>query len=139
MNRVDFYFNASDKLEVMAKLLHKSVNGGFHVFVHMRDPKMMQMFNQYLWHSRPLSFLPHVLADHFLATQTPVVIGSDPGSIMKLDILINYDPLIPDYYSRFDRVLEVVSEDAVDRELSREHFRFFKQNGCPVFSHDLKG
>jgi DNA polymerase-3 subunit chi len=58
---------------------------------------------------------------------------------MKLDILINYDPLIPDYYSRFDRVLEVVSEDAVDRELSREHFRFFKQHGCPVFSHDLKG
>jgi DNA polymerase-3 subunit chi len=58
---------------------------------------------------------------------------------MNLDILLNYDSLIPDCYSRFDRVLEVVSEDAVDRELSREHFRFFKQNGCQVISHDLKG
>jgi DNA polymerase-3 subunit chi len=139
MTRVDFYFNASDKMEVMTKLLFKSVSGGFHVFVHMRDSQRLQIFNQYLWQSRPLSFLPHVLADHPLATQTPVVIGADPCSIMNLDILLNYDSLIPDCYSRFDRVLEVVSEDAVDRELSREHFRFFKQNGCQVISHDLKG
>jgi len=138
MTRVDFYFNASDKIDVMTKLLYKSVNSGFHVFVHMRDTIMLHQFDKYLWQSRPLLFLPHVLSDHPLAAQTPVVIGPDPGSISKFDILINYEPLIPDYFSRFDRFLEVVSEDADDRELSRAHFRFFKQSGCPVFSHDLK-
>jgi DNA polymerase-3 subunit chi len=138
MTRIDFYFNASDKLEVMAKLLYKSVNGGYRVFVHMRDKHMLNRFSQYLWQSRPLSFLPHVLSDHPLAAQTPVVIGPDPGSITKCDILINYESLIPDFYTRFDRLLEVVSEDTHDRELSREHFRYFKQLGLPVYSHDLK-
>jgi DNA polymerase III subunit chi len=138
MTRIDFYFNASDKLDVMTKLLYKSVNAGYRVFVHMRDRHMLNRFSQHLWQSRPLSFLPHVLSDHPLAAQTPVVIGPDPVSISKYDIMINYEPLIPDFYTRFDRLLEVVSEDADDRELSREHFRFFKQMGCPVYSHDLK-
>jgi len=138
MTRVDFYFNASDKLDVITKLLIKSVNSGLYVFVHMRDAQMLHQFDQYLWQSRPLSFLPHVLSDHPLAPQTPIVIGAEPGSIVKFDILINYEPLIPEYFSRFDRLLEVVTEDAGGRELSREHFRFFKQRGYPVYSHDLK-
>ena len=138
MTRVDFYFNASDKLGVITKLLFKSVNSGFHVFVHMRDAHMLHQFDQYLWQSRPLSFLPHVLSDHPSAAQTPVVIGPDPGSISKFDILINYEPLIPEYFSRFDRLLEVVSQDTGERELSRDHYRFFKQRGYPVYSHDLK-
>lgn len=138
MTRVDFYFNASDKLDVITKLLYKSVNSGFHVFVHIRDAPMLHQFDQYLWQSRPLSFLPHVLSDHPLAAQTPIVIGAEPDSISKFDILVNYDPLLPDYFSRFNRLIEVVSEDAGGRESSREHFRYFKQRGYPVFSHDLK-
>lgn len=138
MTRVDFYFNATDKLNVMMKLLNKALHGGFHVFVYTQDLHMRHKIDQYLWQSRPLSFLPHVLTGHPLVSKTPVVIGSDPGFISKYDILINYETLIPDFFSRFDRFFEVVTDDAGDRELSREHFRFFKQRGYPVHSHDLK-
>lgn len=138
MTQVDFYFHANNKIDVLIKLLHKAVINGLHVFVHSRDKHMLQKYDQLLWQSRPLSFLPHVLADHPLAAKTAIVLGADPAHIIKFDVLINLEPDVPDFFSRFDRLLEVVTEEDEDIELSRKHYRFFKQNGYPIYSHDLK-
>lgn len=138
MTRVDFYFNASDRFEVITRLLSKAVSRGFHILVYTQDDVRLQKIDHYLWHNPLLSFLPHVRSEHPLAGKTPIVIGSDPGFVTKPDIIINLDDQIPDCFSRFTRLLEVVTEDKDDRDSSRERFRFFKQRGYVVNSHDLK-
>jgi len=138
MTRVDFYFHANDKLDVIIKLLQKAAISGFHTFVYLRDSYLLSKYDQLIWQSRPLSFIPHVLFDHPLAGKTPIVLGADPANIIKFDVLINLEPVIRDYFSRFDRVLEVVTEELEDIELSRDHYRFFKQRGYPIYTHDLK-
>jgi len=139
MTRIDFYFNAHDKYDVMRKLVVKVLNSGQSVFVYARDAATVKQVDQYLWLNQPLSFIPHVLCSHPLAGRTSVVIGDNPDCLPKPEVLINLDDSLPEAFAKFERMLEVVSEQGEDRVQSRDRFRFFKDRGYPVFTHDLKG
>lgn len=138
MTRIDFYFNADDKYEVMRKLVVKVLRAGKSVFIFTRDAASGKRVDQYLWSIQPLSFIPHVECSHPLASLTPVVIGENFSFLSKPEVLLNFDKDLPDEFSRFERMLEIVSENGDDRLLSRDRFRFFKDRGYPVFTHDLK-
>lgn len=138
MTRIDFYFNAGDKYEVMRKLVVKILQAGKSVFIFTRDAASRKRIDQYLWSTLPLSFIPHVECTHPLASYTPVVIGENLSILLKPEVLLNFDKDLPDGFARFERMLEIVSENADDRILSRDRFRFFKERGYPVFTHDLK-
>ncbi|MBU1664112.1 MAG: DNA polymerase III subunit chi, partial [Gammaproteobacteria bacterium] len=43
----------------------------------------------------------------------------------------------PEFFGRFQRLLEVVSTEPGDRERARERFRFFKGRGYELATHDL--
>lgn len=138
MTRIDFYFNADDKYQVMRKLVVKILHAGKSVFILTRDAATRKRIDQYLWSTQPLSFIPHVECRHPLASLTPVVIGDNSSFLLKPEVLLNFDKDLPDGFSRFERMLEIVSENGDDRDSSRDRFRFFKERGYPVFTHDLK-
>ncbi|RYG01950.1 MAG: DNA polymerase III subunit chi, partial [Chitinophagaceae bacterium] len=52
------------------------------------------------------------------------------------DVLINLSRHIPDYFSRFDRLSEVVIQESAILENTREHYRFYKQRGYPITQHN---
>lgn len=138
MTQIDFYFNAQNKLEVIRKLVVKASQAGRNVLLYTRDAARLQRVDQYLWMAQTLNFIPHVPCRHPLADRTPVLIGDDPGSLSHLDVLINLDADVPECFARFDRMLEVVGEDSADRDVSRQRFRFYKERGFNLISHDLK-
>jgi DNA polymerase-3 subunit chi len=138
MTQIDFYFNAPNKLEVIRKLVVKANQTGSAVLLYTRDASVLQRVDQLLWTAQTLNFIPHVPCRHPLADRTPVLIGDDPGLLSRLDVLINLDADVPDCFARFGRLLEVVGEDAKDREVSRQRFRFYKERGFNLITHDLK-
>jgi DNA polymerase-3 subunit chi len=84
-----------------------------------------------------LSFLPHVRCGHPLARQTPILIGADPDELASADVIISLDAEPPDFFGRFQRLLEIVSSEPGDRDRARQRFRFFRERGYPLDTHDL--
>ncbi len=137
MTRIDFYFNAPSKADVARKLAAKAFNAGQNVLVYTTDEKEARELDTVFWTAQQLSFLPHVRCGHPLARQTPILIGADPDELASADILISLDGEPPEFFGRFQRMLEIVSTDAGDRDQARRRFRFFKERGYPLETHDL--
>jgi DNA polymerase-3 subunit chi len=137
MTRIDFYFNAANKVEVVCKLVFKALAADKCIFIYTRDEAQLRSLDSYLWAAHPLSFLPHVSSGHKLAAKSPVVLGGVPDKLSRPDVLINFTSETPDWFGRFDRLLEVVTDDLHDKEMARNRFRQFKSMGYPVEVHDL--
>ena len=55
------------------------------------------------------------------------------------DLLINLAAEVPTFFSRFERVAEVVDTDAARRNQARERFRFYRDRGYAVETHNMSG
>jgi DNA polymerase-3 subunit chi len=137
MTRVDYYFNAVDKFEVARKLVSKAFVAGRSVLVAIDEVSMAEQFDAYLWQSSPLTFLPHVLCSHPAAADTPILIGADPIPLARHEILINLSANLPECFSKFDRLLDIVSLDVADKTAGRNRFRLLKESGFNIDIHDL--
>ncbi len=137
MTRITFYFNAPDKADAARKLAVKAHGTGQHALVYTPDASQAQALDQSFWTAQQLSFLPHVRCGHPLARQTPILIGDRPDELARPDILINLADEPPPFFSRFERLLEVVSTDPEDRERARARFRRFRELGYQLDHHDL--
>jgi DNA polymerase III subunit chi len=137
MTRIDFYFNAPSKADVARKLAAKSFQTGQQALVYIRQPTRGQELDGLFWTAQQLSFLPHVRCGHPLSRQTPILIGDNPDELSSADVLINLEDETPDFFSRFARVMEIVTTEEGDRERARARLRFFRERGYQVDTHDL--
>jgi DNA polymerase III subunit chi len=137
MTRIDFYFNAPGKAEVARKLAAKTFQAGQQALVYARQPSRCQELDGLFWTAQQLSFLPHVRCGHPLARQTPILIGDNPDELASADVLINMEDDTPEFFSRFTRVMEIVTAEINDRERARDRLRFFRERGYQVDTHDL--
>ena len=71
MTRVDFYFNAADKLQVACRLAGKALAQGKRLLVYAPQPDTAQGIDRMLWTAQAVSFLPHCAALDPLAAETP--------------------------------------------------------------------
>ena len=69
------------------------------------------------------SFVPHARLPMDQADISPVVIGNgqDPGS--WTDVMINVADEVPGFFSRFERVAELVTEDPDCKPMARAESR----------------
>jgi len=137
MTRIDFYFNAPGKAEVARKLAAKAFQAGQQALVYSLNANRCQELDGLFWTAQQLSFLPHVRCGHPLARRTPILIGDDPDELASADVLINLEDEPPGFFSRFARVMEIVTTEAGDRERARSRLRYFRERGYQVETHDL--
>ena len=52
-------------------------------------------------------------------------------------LLVNLDREQPDFFSRFERMIEVVENEDDDLEAGRRRWKFYKDRGYPLGRHDL--
>ena len=138
MTEISFYTFASDKLAVVRQLAAKAYGQKLSVLIHTADPALADNVNRMLWANPPLSFIPHCRDSDALARQTPILIGVNVDSLAQADVLINLDDHHPAQFSRFDRVLEIVTADEEDRARGRERYKFYQERGYSIKTHDLR-
>jgi DNA polymerase-3 subunit chi len=51
--------------------------------------------------------------------------------------MINLAADVPDYFSRYERVAELVDGNATRREQSRERYRFYRDRGYSLNTHQV--
>lgn len=137
MTRVDFHFNVSDKLGYGCRLVRKVCQAGHRTVIYCDDRPTLGRFDAALWSFAPLAFIPHVMADDRHADRTPVLLTSTVCDLPHHDILINLGRDTPAFFSRFERLLEIVASDEDDRLAGRARFRFYKDRGYPLSTHEV--
>lgn len=138
MTRVDFHVNAPDRLHYCARLVRKIYRAG-HKVVVFGEPSAIAEFDRVLWTFSALEFIPHVGAGDPLAARTPVLLTSEACDTPHADVLVNLGASTPAFFSRFERLIEVVDGGDSERASARERWRFYKDRGYAVDSHDLGG
>jgi DNA polymerase-3 subunit chi len=140
VTRVDFYVlpvsEPHGRLSFACRLAEKAWLGGHKVYLHGEDDAAARSLDELLWSFRDTSFVPHSLQPG--ASATPVLIGSgdDPGD--HHDVLINLGAAIPEFFSRFERVAEIVLNDPESLRASRARWSFYKDRGYPLEHHDMQ-
>jgi DNA polymerase-3 subunit chi len=53
------------------------------------------------------------------------------------DVLVNLASTVPAFFSRFNRVAELVGNDEAARAAARERYRFYQERGYTLNTHKL--
>lgn len=143
MTRVDFYILEDNRRDQFAcRLAEKIYSQGKTVYIHTEGDEQSREIDQLLWTFRDSSFVPHhsdcAPGVNELHQSSPVEIGSGELSEKHNEVLINLAPEVPLIFSRFERVAEIIPEGETERTLGRERFRFYRDRGYPLQSHNIK-
>jgi DNA polymerase-3 subunit chi len=139
MTRIDFHFNAPNKLAYTCRLVRKAHGAGNRLVIFGRDRKLLAELDEQLWTFASLEFLPHCFAGDTLANETPILLADTDTVTAHHDVLVNLDLERPEFFSRFERVIEVVTPQEADRRAARERWKFYKERGYPLTSFDIAG
>jgi len=141
MTRVDFYIledeSPATRQVYACRVAEKAYQQGRRVYLHVPDGRAAEQMDALLWTFRPGSFVPHARIEQDADEQTPVHIGSaaEPGH--HHDVLINLGDDVPLFFSRFERVAEVVAGDAQQKARARDRFRFYRERGYELKTHNV--
>lgn len=145
MTRIDFYIlpegegGTSAPAFVISKLCEKATRGGARVYVRVTQPAMADEIDSSLWTFNQGSFISHERhrGEPTGEPHPSVLIGDGEPPESHLGILVNLGEDVPLYFSRFDRVLEIVPATVADRASSRSRFKFYRDRGYELSTHNL--
>ena len=136
MTRIDFYQTSGDEYAFACRLIDLVYRKGHQIYVHTSTAEQAKTLDVQLWTFKEDSFVPHSL--HSEAMDVPIKIGFDHEPEEHQDVLINLSGQIPHFFSRFDRVAEVVPVDQNSRKSARESYAYYKERGYVLKYHKIK-
>jgi len=130
----------TDRLQLVCKLSEKALQRSQSVFIHSDSDNLLQELDELLWSFRPVSFVPHhhvkTESSTFATGSAPVILSkSSPDT--ERNLLINLAEQVPSFFSRFERTLEIVNEQAEVKEAGRERYRYYQRRGYPLQHHKM--
>jgi len=143
MTRADFYILGGqenhDQWFFACRLVEQIHQKGHTVLLQVDDEHKARELDDMLWQFRPDAFVPHALLTAKDApVDCPVSIGwtEEPGH--HHDVIINLSQTLPAFFSRFERLVEIVVQKDDVLASTRQHFRFLKDRGYPVTHNDMR-
>jgi len=142
VTQVDFYILEqpdSPSLPLMAcRVADKAFRNGHRVYVLASDGRQAEELDQLMWTFSQGSFTPHeTYAGTIENEQTPILIGTGDAPESWHDILITLTEDVPPFFSRFERVIEIVGQDENQKKNARDRFRFYRDRGYALQSHPV--
>jgi DNA polymerase-3 subunit chi len=140
MTRVDFYLlrdsHSLARQRFACRMAEKAYRLGHRVHLHAESPTSSRQLDELLWTYRDGSFVPHEIdpADPELC---PVSIGHSEAPMQTNDVLINLASAVPGFFSRFERVAEILGADPNSLEVGRERYRFYRDRGYALKHHEI--
>lgn len=135
MTRIDFYQISGDERAFACRLIDLVYRKGHQIYVHTSTEEQARTLDEQLWTFKEETFVPHAL--HSEALDVPIKIGFDHEPEEHQDVMINLSGEIPHFFSRFDRVAEVVPVDQNSRQAARENYAYYKERGYVLNYHKI--
>ncbi|MSQ60911.1 MAG: DNA polymerase III subunit chi [Betaproteobacteria bacterium] len=137
MTRIDFYINADSRLSTLATLSNKALRQGARLFVLTDGQESTEKVDRYLWTQPATGFLPHCRAASKRASVTPIIVDHVAEPVVHEQVLVNFSADCSHVFSRFERLIEIVGLDEDDKLAARARFRFYRDRGYEIRTHDL--
>lgn len=138
MTRIDFHTNVGDPLAYACRLARKAYLSGKPLVV-LAEPQRLAAFDEQLWTFQPLEFVPHCMANSALAQDTPVVLTSNLDDAPHHHVLVNLGAPVSAQFARFERLVEIVGSDGDELAAGRERYRFYRDRGYAIETHNQGG
>ncbi len=129
MTKVDFYTGSPDKLRTACQLSHEAMQSGMRVLLSAPDAATTDALDKLLWHYPATAFMPHCRSTAAEAGQMPVVLDHDGEKFPHHELLISLHGECLPFFSRFERVMEIVGTQGEDSRLGRERYKFYRDRG----------
>jgi DNA polymerase III subunit chi len=137
MTRIDFYIlperqgPADSAVMTACKLCEKAVAAGMRIYAHADSGAVADDFDGALWSFRQGGFTAHERYEGAAIEEPlpPVLIGGVEPPDSHQDVMVNLGTQVPDFFSRFTRVLEIVAGDEAQRSASRARYKFYRDRG----------
>ena len=141
MTRVDFYILQQDDERgrplLACRLADKAFRLGHKVYIHTDSESQTVQLDELLWTFSAGSFVPHAPFSEEALASHPVLIGHDAEPHSHIDVLVNLAAEVPLFFSRFDRVAEIIGGDAEQKHSGRERYRFYRDRGYALETHNV--
>ncbi len=138
MTKIDFYTGSEDKLRTACQLSHKALQNNLRVLLHAPDAASLDALDELLWHYPATAFIPHCRSNEEGAEDMPVVLCQDMESLPHGDLLVSLHTSCLPFFSRYERVIEIVGLEEEDVKLGRERFGFYRDRGYEMRHFDLR-
>ena len=138
MTQIDFYTNVADKLATACRIAAKAYGLGHRMHVLCSDREAAARVDRMLWTTPATGFIPHCAPNDALAADTPIIVDAIGEAPVGDEVLLNLRADWPPFFARFERLVEIVSVDDDDRRAARERFKFYRDRGYEIRTHDLK-
>jgi len=139
MTKVDFYTGSTDKLRTACQLSHKAMQNGLKTVISLPDAASCEALDRLLWHYPESAFIPHCRSDAEESVRTPVLLDYNSVTFPHHDLLISLRSECMPFFSRFDRLIEIIGTDQQDSSLGRERYKFYRDRGYELRHIDLSG
>jgi DNA polymerase III subunit chi len=137
MTKVDFYTGSPDKLRTVCQLSHKAMQSGVRTVISLPDAATADTLDKLLWHYPATSFIPHSRGGAETSEEMPVILDHGGDKFPHHDLLISLHNECVPYFSRFERVIEVIGTGEEDSRMGRERFKFYRDRGYELRHIDL--
>jgi DNA polymerase-3 subunit chi len=135
MTSIDFYTHVGEPLAVAVKLVAKAWAQHGSVRVLTPDAQATDALDRLLWLQPATGFLPHCRLASPLASETPIIVDHVLEHEGPAAVLINLSLEAPPFFSRFERLAEIVP--AAQAQAGRERYRFYRERGYELRAHNL--
>ena len=141
MTQVDFYLvnedGADSRDRVACRLTDKAFRMGRRVYIYTDNEDTARQLDRLLWTFNPGSFVPHELHLAEGTNDVPVAVGCGEPPVEFADVLVSVAADVPSFFSRFERVAEVVGATEQEKQQARDRFRFYRDRGYELETHQI--
>lgn len=145
MTSIDFYILPDSepvaRTLFACRLAEKVYKQGRQIYIHTANEEHAKEVDQQLWAFRADAFVPHQIAnqgDSSAAKKAPITIGYGEQGAEYEDVLINLDTQVPDFFSSYQRILEIVVQEAEILASTRQNYKLYQDKGYPLKYQDMR-
>ena len=141
MTGIDFHFNTPDKVNYACRLLRKAVAARGAQVVVVGEAALLDSIDLALWQLSPVDFIAHctIDADVAVLSRSPVVLVAQGAAQMPhRQVLLNLGAEVPNGFERFERLIDIVSDEEADRQSARIRWRHYADRGYAIVRHDYQ-
>jgi DNA polymerase-3 subunit chi len=147
--QVDFYIlgklESTAKFKYACRVAQKAYLQGLTVYLHTESQQQNSELDMLLWTFSQGSFVPHIIADNAMADwqQYPVQLGDtldnveNDGADTTVDLLISLISDPPRTHSRFNRIVDLVTDFPEQKASGRRRFRYYREQGIEPNTHTV--
>ena len=148
MTNVNFYVSKEVGLEprlaIVYRLVTMALQRNLSVHIHTDNEKNSMHIDDLLWKKEKASFIPHLIIDESGTTnstekirKTEVTISHNFEPMKDCDYLINFSSERPSYFSRFEKLAEIIDSSEEILAAGRKRYVFYRERGYALQYHQL--